>query len=86
MYTVSGKRLTNSSVFLPFAQELGRRMRHNRSLASHGGLWLPIAFGTQAWIMYFERWIFETFEDLDYLPLWVKEEYLAKVRSNGLLG
>ena len=80
VYAASGLRLKNASVWMPLAHELRRRLRHNRSLKSHGGCWLPILFETKTWIMSFERWKFETLEELEYLPAWVKEEYLAKVR------
>ena len=87
VYSASSKQLKNCNVWLPLARELGRRMRHNRSLASHGGTWLPVLFlSTKTWIMSFERWRFETLEDLCYLPEWVREEYLAKVGQNGLVG
>ena len=80
VYAASGLRLKNCLVWRPLANELRRRLRHNRSLASHGGTWLPIFFDTQTWILSFPRWQFETLEDLDYLPLWVKEEYQLGVR------
>ena len=34
----------------------------------------------KTWFMSFERWLFETLEDLDYLPDWVKDEYKRGVR------
>ena len=75
----SAKRLKNCNVWLPLARELGRRMRHNRSIASHGGVWMPVHFlSSKTWILSFASWQFETLEEFDYLPLWVKEEYLAK--------
>jgi hypothetical protein len=80
VYAASGLRLKNCLVWRPLANELRRRLRHNRSLASHGGTWLPIFFDTQTWILSFPKWQFETLEDLDYLPLWVKEEYQLGVR------
>ena len=80
VYAASGLVLKNCLVWRPLANELRRRLRHNRSLVSHGGTWLPIFFDTQTWILSFPRWQFETLEDLDYLPLWVREEYRLQVR------
>ena len=80
VYAASGLRLKNCLVWRPLANELRRRLRHNRSLVSHGGTWLPIFFDTQTWILSFPRWQFETLEDIGYLPLWVQEEYKLKVR------
>jgi hypothetical protein len=37
-------------------------------------------FDVNVWIMSFDRYHFETLEDCDYLPEWVKEEYRG-VRS-----
>ena len=80
VYAALGLVLKNCLVWRPLANELRRRLRHNRSLASHGGTWLPIFFDTQTWILSFPRWQFETLEDIGYLPLWVQEEYKLKVR------
>ena len=80
VYAASGLVLKNCLVWRPLANELRRRLRHNRSLVSHGGTWLPIFFDTQTWILSFPRWQFETLEDIGYLPLWVQEEYKLKVR------
>ena len=73
VYAASGLCLKNCHVWRPLANELRRRLRHNRSLASH-------VFDTQTWILSFPRWQFETLEDIGYLPLWVQEEYKLKVR------
>ena len=80
VYAASGLILKNCHVFMPLARELRRRIRHNRSLASLGGTWLPTYLDPHTWIMSFERWRFETLEDIGYLPLWVQEEYRLKVR------
>ena len=83
---ISLKQLTNCNVWLPLARELMRRVRHNRSVPSNGGVWLPCSFSTKVWIMSFERWQFETLDGLCYLQDWVIQEYLAKVRQNGSSG
>ena len=69
------KRLTNFNVWLPLARELERRMNHNRSLGRDGGVWLPVSYSINTWIMIFE-------EEIDYLPDWVKEQYLAERRES----
>ena len=80
VYAASGLILKNCNVWTPSAHELRRRLRHNRSLASHGGTWLPAFLDTKTWILSFPRWQFENVEDIGYLPLWVQEEYRLKVR------
>ena len=82
VYAASSLRLKNCRVWPPLARELKRRLKHNCTLMSQtGGVWLPIiCYDAKTWRMSFPRWQFETLEDLDYLPLWVKEEYRLQVR------
>ena len=76
----SGLQLKRCKVWLPLVYELRRRLRHNRTRSIHGGCWLPILFDVNTWILSFDRYHFETLEECDYLPLWVKQDYLG-VRS-----
>ena len=62
--------------FVPAVRELRRRLQHNRTRHLHGGCWLPIFFYNRTWSLTFDRWKYETLQDLDYLPDWVKEEYV----------
>lgn len=82
VYHSSSLRLTNCRVWAPLARELKGRLKHNCTLVSQTrGVWMPIfCYDARTWILTFERWRFETLEDLDYLPTWVKDEYLAGVR------
>ena len=82
VYAASSTRLRNCKVWAPLAREFGRRLKHNRTLMSQThGVWMPVlCYNLKTWIMTFERCIFETLEDLDYLPNWVKEEYRLGVR------
>jgi hypothetical protein len=81
-YAASGLRLKNCNVWEPIARELKRRIKHNRSLWSlTQGVWMPVyCYDVQTWILSFPRWKFETLEDLEYLPQWVKSEYKMGVR------
>ena len=63
--------------FVPAVRELRRRLQHNRTRHLHGGCWLPIFFYNRTWSLTFDRWKYETVQDLDYLPDWVKEDYIA---------
>jgi hypothetical protein len=69
--------LKNCRVWAPLAREMKRRHMHNSTLYSRkNGVWLPVlVLDARVWTMSFPRWKFETLEDLDYLPAWVKEEY-----------
>jgi hypothetical protein len=78
--SASGLQLKHYKVWLPLCYELRRRLRHNRTRTVHGGCWLPILFDVNTWIMSFDRYHFETLEGCNYLPRWVKQEYLG-VRS-----
>jgi hypothetical protein len=80
VYAASSMCLKNCRVWPPLARELKRRLKHNCTLMSQtGGVWLPIlCYDAKNWRMSFPRWQFETLEDLDYLPLWVREEYRLK--------
>ena len=82
VYAASGLRLKNCIVWAPLAQELKGRLKHNCSMRSQTrGTWMPVfCYDARTWILRFPRWQFETLEDLDYLPMWVREEYLARVR------
>jgi hypothetical protein len=82
VYAASSLCLKNCDVWPSLARELRRRLRHNATLMSRTqGVWMPIlCYNARTWTMSFPRWQFETLEDLDYLPLWVKEEYRLKVR------
>jgi len=82
VYTASSMRLRNCKVWAPLAREMKRRLKHNRTLMSQTrGVWMPVlCYELKTWIMSFERWRFETLEDIDYLPDWVKEEYRLGVR------
>ncbi len=82
VHAASSLCLKNCRVWPPLARELKRRLKHNCTLMSQtGGVWLPIlCYDAKTWRMSFPRWQFETLEDLDYLPLWVREEYRLRVR------
>ena len=82
VYAASSMRLSNCKVWAPLARKMTRRLKHNRTLVSQTrGVWMPVlCYELKTWIMSFERWRFETLEDLDYLPDWVKEEYRLGVR------
>ena len=82
VYAASSLCLKNCDVWPPLARELRRRLRHNATLMSRTqGVWMPIlCYDANTWILSFPSWQFETLEDLDYLPLWAKEEYRLKVR------
>ena len=82
VYAASSLSLKNCMIWRPLAREMKRRLRHNSTLMSQThGVWLPIlSYDARTWRMSFPRWQFETLEDLDYLPLWVKEEYRLQVR------
>jgi hypothetical protein len=84
VYSASSMCLKNCNVWAPLAREMKRRLRHNATLMSRTqGVWLPIlCYDAKIWTMSFPRWKFETLDDIDYLPLWVKEEYRLQVRSN----
>lgn len=82
VYAASSLCLNNCEVWPPLARELKRRLKHNCTRRSRTqGVWLPIrCYDAKTWTMSFPRWQFETLEDLDYFPLWVKEEYRLRVR------
>ena len=83
VYAASSLRLKNCLVWPPLAKELRRRLKNNSAVMPSGirGVYLPIfSYDVRIWTMCFSRWQFETLEDLDYLPLWVREEYMLKVR------
>jgi hypothetical protein len=82
VYSASALCIKNCEVWPPLARELRRRLKHNSTLMSRTqGVWMPIfSYDAKTWTMSFPKWQFETLEDLDYLPLWVKEEYLLGVR------
>jgi hypothetical protein len=74
-----GLRLKNGQVWTPIAQEMNRRLTHNSRRSPR--FWMPILWhDAMTWYMSFERWRFETLEDLDYLPDWIKDEYRLGVR------
>ena len=81
-YAAASMSLKNVRVWPPLAREMSRRHMHNGTLYSRRtGVWLPVlVLDARVWTMSFPRWRFETLEDLDYLPSWVKEEYRLKVR------
>ena len=70
-------QLEEPTCFTPASRELKRRLQHNRTRHLHGGCWLPVFFFNHAWRLTFDRWKYETVQDLDYLPDWVKEDYIA---------
>ena len=78
LYAASSLQLKSCDVWPPLAREMKRRIDHNFML---NRVWLPtLCYDAKVWTMSFPRWQFETLEDLEYLPLWVKEEYRLKVR------
>ena len=81
-YAASSLRLKNCRVWAPLARELKKRLKHNCTLMSQTrGVWMPMfCYNARTWTMSFARWRYETLEDLDYLPHWVKEEYRLGVR------
>lgn len=82
-YAAASLSLKNCKIWAPLAREMSRRHMHNGTLYSRrSGVWLPVlVLDARVWTMSFPRWQFETLEDLDYLPAWVKEEYRREVRS-----
>ena len=82
VYAAASLRLTKCDLWAPLAREMNRRVRHNSTLMSQTkGVWQPVlCYDAKIWLLSFPRWQFETLEDLEYLPLWVKEEYSLKVR------
>ena len=82
IYFASSMCLKNCVIWPPLAREMKRRLKHNSTLMSQTrGVWLPmLCYDARTWTLSFPRWQFETLEDLDHLPLWVKEEYKLKVR------
>jgi hypothetical protein len=82
VYAASSLCLKNCRVRPPLAREMKRRLKHNSTLMSQtGGVWLLIlCYDAKTWRMSFPRWQFETLEDLDYLPLWAREEHRLRVR------
>ena len=81
LYAAASLRLTKCDLWAPLAREMNRRVRHNSTLMSQTkGVWQPVlCYDAKIWLLSFPRWKFETLEDLEYLPLWVKEEYMLKV-------
>ena len=79
-YAAASMSLQNCRIWPPLAREMSRRHLHNGTLYSRkNGVWLPIfCYDAKNWTLSFPRWQFETLEDLDYLPLWVKEGYLLE--------
>ena len=61
--------------FVPARVELKRRIAHNRTKASRGGVRLPIA-PDPLWMLCFDPWRFETVPEVD-LPDWVHEQYIS---------
>jgi hypothetical protein len=82
VYFASSMCLKSCVIWPPLAREMKRRLKHNSTLMSQTrGVWLPmLCYDARTWTLSFPRWQFETLEDLDHLPLWVKEEYKLKVR------
>ena len=82
VYAAASMQLRNCDIWPPLAREMRRRTKHNRTLVSRmEGIWMPVlTYNAKVWTLSFPRWQFETLEDLDYLPLWVKEEYKLGVR------
>lgn len=82
-YAAASMCLGNCRIWAPLAREMARRHSSNGTLYSRkSGVWLPVlVLDAEVWTMSFPRWRFETLEDLDYLPSWVKEEYKLEVRS-----
>ena len=64
--------------FVPVFREFKRRLHHNNTRHLHGGPWLPLLTRYRYWRMIFDRWQYETLPELDYLPDWVKQEYLLQ--------
>ena len=69
-------RLKEPAHFVPMICEFKRRVCHNRTRHLHGGVWLPLLGCYRCWRMIFDQWEYETVSELDYLPEWVKEEFL----------
>ena len=71
-------RLKEPVHFVPVFREFKRRVHHNNTRHLHGGPWMPLLTRYRCWRMIFDRWIYETMPDLDYLPDWVKEQYVLQ--------
>ena len=82
VYAASSMQLRRCSLWPPLAREMRRREKHNRMIVSqNNGIWMPLlTYNAKIWTLSFPRWQFETLEDMDYLPEWVKEEYRLKLR------
>ena len=82
-FAAASMSLKNCRLWPPLAREMSRRHMCNGTLYSRkNGVWLPVmVLDAKVWTMSFPRWQFETLDDLDYLPAWVREEYKLKVRS-----
>ncbi len=87
-YAAASLSLKNCRIWAPLAREMSRRHMHNGTLYSRrSGVWLPVlVLDARVWTMSFPRWKFETLEDLDYLPAWVKYDYRLRARSKPLVG
>ena len=62
--------------FVPVFREFRRRMHHNNTRHLHGGAWLPLLTRYRCWRLIFDKWTYETMQELDYLPDWVKDQFL----------
>ena len=62
--------------FVPVFKEFIRRMHHNNTRHLHGGAWLPLLTRYRCWRLIFDKWRYETMQELDYLQDWVKEQFL----------
>ena len=82
VYAAASMQLRNCKIWSPLAREMRRRLRHNCSLVSRTeGVWMPVlTYNAKVWTLSFPRWQFETLEHLDYLPVWVRDEYRLGVR------
>ena len=82
-YAAASMSLTNCRIWAPLARDMSLRHSSNGTLYScKNGVWRPVhVLNDRVWTMSFPRWQFETLEDLDYLPSWVKEEYRLEARS-----
>ena len=61
--------------FVPVFREFRRRIQHNSTRHLHGGVWLPLFTRYRCWRLIFDRWMYETVPEIDYLSDWVKEQF-----------
>ena len=72
---------TPPTYFCPIVWEIMYRKSRNATRDQTGRLFLPIFGDPHTWLLSFDEWRFNTLSDLEYLPDWAVEEYLARRAS-----